>query len=170
MDEQKPEEAEGRLTEADAPQLPQEVKYETSETPQSPEEIKYQSLDTSQPPEEVRPQVIGTNQPLEERAHGMAIAAMVVGIAGILCSWVIVFSFPLGVAALVLGIIEFKRIKDGASSEKGRGMAITGIILGSLTIFGVIIYIIVIALTAVGFITGMTAFLPKLMEQFGTFY
>jgi hypothetical protein len=156
MDEQKPEEVEGKIPATDAEQLQ--------------EEVKYQAPEASQPTEEVRPQVVGAQQPSEERAGGMAISAMVVGIVGILCSWVIVFSFPLGVTALILGIIEFKRINDGAASEKGRGMAITGIILGSLTLFGAIIYIIVIALTAVSFATGMSALIPSLMEQFGTFY
>jgi hypothetical protein len=157
MDEQKPEEMGAQIPAAD---LSQTV----------PEEIKYQAPDTSRPPEEVRPQVIGTLQPSEEKAGGMAISAMVVGIVGILCSWAIVFSLPLGITALVLGIIEFRRIKDGAASEKGRGMAITGIILGSLTLCAVLTYIVVIAFTAVSFATGMSAFLPTIIDKFGTFY
>jgi hypothetical protein len=158
MDEQKPEEAESQIPAAD---LSQPV----------PEEVKYQAPETSQPvPEEVRPQVIGASQPSEERAGGMAISAMVVGIVGILCSWAIVFSLPLGITALVLGIIEFRRIKDGAASEKGRGMAITGIILGSLTLCAVLTYILVIAFTAISFATGISAFLPNIINKLGTFY
>jgi hypothetical protein len=157
MDEQKPEEMEGQIP---ANGLSQPV----------PEEVKYQAPDTSQPPEEVRPQVIGASQPPEEKASGMAIGAMVVGIVGILCSWAIVFSLPLGITSLVLGIIEFRRIKDGTASEKGRGMAITGIILGSLTLCAVLTYIVVIAFTAVSFATGMSAFLPTIIDKFGTFY
>jgi hypothetical protein len=157
MNEQKPEETEGQVPAAD---LSQPI----------PEEIKYQSPETSQPSEEVRPQVIGASQPPEEKASGMAISAMVVGIVGILCSWAIVFSIPMGITALVLGIIEFRRIKDGVASAKGRGMSIAGIILGSLTIFGAIIYIIIIALTAVSFATGMSGLIPSFIEQFGTFY
>jgi uncharacterized membrane protein len=141
MEEQKPEEMESQIP--------------VTDTPRPPEEVKYQAPEVSQQSEEIRPQVIG---------------AMVVGIVGILCSWVIVFSLPLGITALVLGVIEFKRIKDLAASEKGRGMAITGIILGSLTLCAVLTYIVVIAFTAVSFATGMSAFLPSIIDKFGTFY
>jgi hypothetical protein len=157
MDEQKPEEMESQIPVKD---LSQPV----------PEEVKYQPPETSQPTEEVRPQVIGAPQPPEEKASGMAISAMVVGIVGVLCSWAIVLSLPLGITSLVLGIIEFRRIKDGTASEKGRGMSIAGIILGSLTLCAVLTYIVVIAFTAVSFATGMSAFLPTIIDKFGTFY
>ena len=173
MDEQKPEEMAGQVPVTGASLPPEEVygQVPVTEDSQASEEVIYQSSDVSQQrPEEVRPQVIGASQPPEERASGMAISAMVVGIVGILCSWVIVFSLPLGITALVLGIIEFKRIKDGASHEKGRAMAITGIILGSLTLFAVVTYIVVIAFTAVSLATGLSALIPSLIEQFGTFY
>jgi hypothetical protein len=71
MDEQKPEEMESQIP---ATGLSQPV----------PEEVKYEGPEVSQPPEEVRPQVIGASQPPEEKASGMAISAMVVGIVGIL--------------------------------------------------------------------------------------
>jgi hypothetical protein len=157
MDDQKPEEMEDQIPATD---LSQPI----------PEEVKYRASEATPIPEEVRPQVIGAPQPPEERASGMAISAMVVGIVGILCSWAIVFSLPLGITALVLGIIEFRRIKDGAANEKGRGMALTGIILGSLTLCAVLTYIVVIAFTAVSFATGMSAFLPSIIDKFGTFY
>ena len=171
MDEQKPEEVEGQIPVTDLSQpISEEVKYETPEVSPIPEEVKYQAPETSQPPEEIKPQVIGASQPSEERAGSMAISAMVVGIVGILCSWAIVFSLPLGITALVLGIIEFRRIKDSAASEKGRGMAITGIILGSLTLCAVLTYIVVIAFMAISFATGMSAFLPTIIDKFRTFY
>ncbi len=94
MDEQKPGEAESQSPASDASQPPEEVKYNDSETSPIPEEVKYQAPETSPIPEEVRPQVIGAPQQPEEKASGMAISSMVVGIVGILCSWVIVFSFP----------------------------------------------------------------------------
>lgn len=172
MDGQEPEETQDQAPAAEAPQPPEEVKYQVMDTSLASEEMQGQIPVTEAPqaPEEVRPQVIGAPQPLEERASGMAIGAMVVGIVGILCAWAIVFSLPLGITALVLGIIEFKRIKDGASHEKGRGMALTGIILGSLALFTVVTYIVVIAFTAVSFATGMLAWLPSVIKQFGTFY
>ena len=156
MDEKSPEEIQE--------QVPAAESLQASETAQ------YQAPNASPEPEEVRPQVIGVSQPPEDRASGMAISAMVVGIVGILCSWVVVFSFPLGVTALILGIIEFKRIKDGVSNEKGRAMAITGIILGSLTILGAMVYIIIIAVMAVSSATIFSSLLPSIMDQFGSFY
>ena len=141
-----------------------------AESLQAPETAQYQSPNASPEPEEVRPQVIGASQPPEDRASGMAISAMVVGIVGILCSWVIVFSFPLGVTALILGILEFKKIKDGAANEKGRGMAITGIILGGLAIFGALVYLIIIVVMAVSSATIFSSLLPSIMDQFGSLY
>jgi uncharacterized membrane protein len=170
MEEQKPEEMESQIPVTDTPKPPEEVNNQAPEVLPIPQEVKYQAPEVSQQFEEVRPQVIGASQPPEEKASGMAISAMVVGIVGILCSWAIVFSLPLGITALVLGVIEFKRIKDLAASEKGRGMAITGIILGSLTLCAVLTYIVVIAFTAVSFATGMSAFLPSIIDKFGTFY
>jgi hypothetical protein len=115
--------------------------------------------------EEVQPQVIGAPAP-EDKASGLAITAMVIGIVAIVCSWVIGLNFALGIAALVIGIIEFKKINDKQSSEKGKGMALTGIILGSLAILGSIIYVIVIAVTAV----SIFSWLPSFAESFGINY
>lgn len=105
-----------------------------------------------QKPEEVKVEVIGAP---EDKPGGLAITSMVLGIAGVVCSWVIVLNFALGLAALITGIIEFKKISAGTSSMKGRGMAIAGIVLGSVTIFASIIYVIVIAVTAVSAYTWM---------------
>ncbi len=153
MDEQNPEEVQGQIPVTEASQLPEEVKYDVPAASPAPEEVK--------------PEVIGAAQPPEDRASGMAISAMVVGIVGILCSWVIVFNFALGVTALVLGIVELKRIKDGAANKKGNGMALTGVILGSLVILGALVYVIVMAVLAVSFTTGMSSMIPSLMKQFG---
>lgn len=151
---------------------PEEIQEQVpaAESLQASETARYQAPNTSPEPEEVRPQVIGVSQPPENRASSMAISAMVVGIVGILCSWVIVFSFPLGVTALIFGIIEFKKIKDGVSNEKGRGMAITGIILGSLTIVGALVYIIIIAVMVVSSAVIFLSLLPSIMDQLGSFY
>jgi hypothetical protein len=118
-----------------------------------------------QKPEEVQPQVVGAPVS-EDRASGMAIAAMIVGIVGIVCAWIIGLNFALGLAALILGIIEYKRIQDKQSSAKGKGMALTGIILGSLTLFGALMYVIIAVVSAVSF----TTWLPSIMNEFSSFY
>lgn len=71
------------------------------------------------------------NNVSEEKASGLAIAALVTGILSILP---IFPGFALGIAAIVCGAIDLKKIKEGKSSIKGRGFDITGIVLGSLDI------------------------------------
>ena len=58
-------------------------------------------------------------------ANGLAIAAMVCGIAGFLVG----FTAPIG---LILGIVALNQKPDGA----GRAMAITGIVLGAIVTLG----------------------------------
>ena len=78
-----------------------------------------------------------------EKRGTMAVIALILGVAGILISWVpiVVFaSFLVAIAAMVLGVIELKRIDNGKSPSIGRGFAITGIILGAATIvLGVVV-------------------------------
>ena len=72
-----------------------------------------------------------------EKRGTMAVLALIFGIAGILISWVpivVYLSFLVAIAAMVVGVIELKRIDNGKSPSIGRGFAITGIILGAATI------------------------------------
>jgi len=66
---------------------------------------------------------------LPDKASGMAITALVLGILGFCCC-----SFFAGIPALIVGFIENGRIKRGESSEKGKWMALTGIILGCISL------------------------------------
>ena len=67
---------------------------------------------------------------------------------GVFCSWafdwIMPLNFVLGIAALVIGVIAFKKISAGTSSPKVKGMALAGIILGSVTIAVAIIYAILV--------------------------
>ena len=98
--------------------------------------------------EEVKAEVVGS----EERPGPMAIIALVCGILSVLCHCVPVagsfIGFVLSVAAIVLGIIEIRKIGKGESSPKGKGMAIAGIILGAVGIVFGIIWAIIIAVGA----------------------
>ena len=98
----------------------------------------------------VKAEVVGS----EEKAGVMAIIALIAGILSVLCHCVPVagsaIGFLLSVAAIVLGIIEFNKIKKGESSAKGRGMSIAGIILGGVGIVFGIIWLIVVVLGALG--------------------
>lgn len=57
---------------------------------------------------------------------GLAIASMIFGILAFLCCCINLVGLLFGAIAIVLGIISIK------SSGEGKGMAITGIVLGSL--------------------------------------
>lgn len=76
-----------------------------------------------------------SDQPVEEavvsgRGENLAIAALVLGITALVCSVVPIygtaFAIPLGVPAIVLGILARKRVKTG------RGMATGGLVCGAL--------------------------------------
>lgn len=86
----------------------------------------------------------GRDTPLTQQTSGMAITGLVLGVFG-LCF------FPLGIAALVLGIVALSRIADPARALTGRGMAITATVLGGLSITLVpVVLMIAILLPALG--------------------
>lgn len=73
---------------------------------------------------------------MRPRTNGMAIASMV-------CSFVFfLYGIP-SLVGLILGLVSLNQIKQ--RGEGGKGMAITGIVLGALGIVGWIIFFIVIA-------------------------
>jgi uncharacterized membrane protein len=57
---------------------------------------------------------------------------MIVGLAGILLSWC--FGPVPAIVALVLGLVALSQIKKAPEKFSGKGMAITGIVVGALTI------------------------------------
>lgn len=69
--------------------------------------------------------------PVPEKASGMAITALVLGILGLPCCC----SFFAGIPALIVGFMENGKINRGMSSPKGKGFAIAGIVLGLFSLF-----------------------------------
>ncbi len=63
------------------------------------------------------------------QTSGLAIASLVLGILGFTC-----FSILTGIPALILGIISLGKINKSSGAVTGKGMAIAGIVLGSLSI------------------------------------
>lgn len=63
---------------------------------------------------------------------GMATAALVLGILALITSWTVVGGVLLGLLAIIFGVIGLRRANRGLAV--GRGRAITGIILGVLSI------------------------------------
>ncbi len=64
------------------------------------------------------------------QTDGGAIASMVLGIASI----VLCLSFLAGIPAIILGHISLSRIKKSMGRLKGEGMALTGLILGYISL------------------------------------
>jgi hypothetical protein len=65
----------------------------------------------------------------EDKASGLAITALILGILSFCCC-----GFFAGIPAAIVGWIENNNIKAGKSSEKGKWMAILGIVLGLLSL------------------------------------
>ena len=65
------------------------------------------------------------SQPVEEK-KGLSIASMILGIVGLLAWCIPLLGFPVCITGLILGIIGIKK--------GGKGMAIAGIILCSITL------------------------------------
>ncbi len=104
--------------------------------------------------EEVKAEVVGS----EERPGPMAIVALICGILSVLCHCVPIagsfIGFFLSVAAIVLGIIEIKRIGRGEGSVKGKGMALAGIILGAVGIVFGILWMVIIRVASFAGVFG----------------
>ena len=77
-----------------------------------------------------------TKKVIKKQTSGLAIASLILGIF----AFIPAIGFLLGITALVLGIIALVKTKKD-NNTGGKGMAITGIVLGSLgMILTVVIY------------------------------
>jgi len=74
-----------------------------------------------------------------KQTNGLAIASMILGIAG----WVFCAGGGLGsIVGLILGIVALNQLNKNPEQE-GKGMAIAGIILNALSLLGIIIVILI---------------------------
>jgi tetrahydromethanopterin S-methyltransferase subunit C len=72
-----------------------------------------------------------------EKRGTLAVLALIFGIAAIVISWVPFVNFLsllLAIAAMVLGVIEIRRIDTGRTPVVGKSFAIAGIILGAVAV------------------------------------
>jgi len=74
--------------------------------------------------------------------RGLAVAALVVGIVGVVMSFTVVFGFVLGATAIVLGAIAIGRARTGAG---GKGMGVAGLVLGGVAIVFSVLMIVFVA-------------------------
>lgn len=68
--------------------------------------------------------------PIVKKAPGMALAAMILGIVGVVTGF-LVFGALLGIAAIILGALSLKKVKEAGA---GKGFAITGIVTGAVAV------------------------------------
>lgn len=66
---------------------------------------------------------------VQDKASGMAITALVLGILSFCCCGMFA-----GIPALIVGFIENGKINRGQSSPKGKWMAVVGIIMGIISL------------------------------------
>ncbi len=102
----------------------------------------------------------GSGQPTGQR-NGVGTAALVVGVVGLLTSWLGLGGL-LGIVAIILGIIGLTRVKRHEASN--RGSAIAGVVLGVLS---VLIAAAVIAAGAAFFTSDTFKNLAECLEQAG---
>ena len=68
--------------------------------------------------------------PIVKKAPGLALAAMILGIVGVVTGF-FVFGALLGIAAIILGALSLKKVKEAGA---GKGFAITGIVTGAVAV------------------------------------
>ncbi len=83
------------------------------------------------------PQVPPSPGYIQKREQGLAIASLVCGVLSFLCCSVLT-----GIPAIVLGIMAMMKEKSDPARYGGKGMAIAGIVLGSVSILILIVYMI----------------------------
>jgi hypothetical protein len=98
-----------------------------------------------------------------QKTNILSIISLIAGILGLLLvclgliplvGWVFaLFGGIFGIAALVLGFLGMNQVKKNA--EKGRGLAIAGLVIGILLVVWGCLYIIGIAVAGGSFLSGI---------------
>ena len=78
--------------------------------------------------------------PYQSQNQTLAIFSLILGIAGnVFCC----YGFPFGIAALITGFIGYSNANKEPNRYSGSGMAIAGMILGAISIFILLIFVII---------------------------
>ena len=105
---------------------------------------------------------MGYQQPGPNKPQGMAIAALICGILSIVLVCVNILSIPLGIAAIVLGIIGRGKAQRGEAG--GEGLAKTGMILGIVGI-ALAILLTILAWAGMSFLGNKAKEFEQQMQQ-----
>jgi hypothetical protein len=76
--------------------------------------------------------------PQQRRQNGMAVAALVLGIVGVL--FFVVVIPPL--LALVFGLVAMGQIKESRGTQDGQGLAVAGVVLGAVGLVFFVIFLV----------------------------
>lgn len=91
----------------------------------------------------------GTKAPTGNGSPGFAIASMILGILSLLCCCVSAFSLICAIVAIILGIVGIYNKYDG------KGMAIAGIVMGSISL--VVFVIIIVFVGSAGLLEALNS-------------
>jgi hypothetical protein len=84
-----------------------------------------------------------SSNPYQTPNQTLPTVSLVLGIIGVVfCCW----GFPFGIAALITGYLGYNNSNTNPTMYGGRGLAIAGMILGAISIFEVLFFIIIGAL------------------------
>jgi type II secretory pathway pseudopilin PulG len=98
---------------------------------------------TAPPPATVLP-------PVEPKTDGKAVASLIFGIVGVLTA-IVLIGIVLGIPAVILGHMSRSNIKKSMGQLKGAGMALAGLIMGYISLAGVLVlpFILIVAAIAI---------------------
>lgn len=99
----------------------------------------------------------GYAQPAAGSTNGLAITSLVVAIVSFFLAFIVIGALG-GVVAVVLGIIALRRVRDSAGAQGGRGLAISGIVVGGLSILIGAVLLAVFAFVGTAIEDGSTGF------------
>lgn len=88
----------------------------------------------------------------QKSTNGKAIGALVCGIVAlVMLAACFPLALPLGIAAVVLGVMGRREVEQSAGNQTGTGMGLAGIITGGLGILGAVVAVVlIIILVAAG--------------------
>src|SRR4051812_980662 len=79
----------------------------------------------------------------EQKNNGMAIASLVLSLVGIIpCFWVV--QIP-GLLGIIFGFVARSQIRRSGGNQKGKGMAIAGIVIGIVLIVAAVLFVVLLA-------------------------
>lgn len=133
----------GTVPSFSAPPLPPPGQFSSPPPPPPPTVPQFGAQFGDQP-------ATATSAPLSAGNNGVATAALITGIIGLLTFFICGLGALLGIVAAVLGFVGLSNSKKLIDS-RGKGQAIAGIITGSLAVLATIgLFVIFVLLGAVG--------------------